>query len=72
MKTSQQEPGGKVVPTDLGAGQIDLKAVVAPVLKNNWHGWLVVEREAGYPNAADNPEELVKQCREYIRKLTGV
>ena len=72
IKDVKQEPGGKVVPTDLGAGQIDIKAVLAPVLKNNWRGWLVVEREAGYPKAADNPEELVQQCREYIRKLTGV
>ena len=72
IKDVKQEPGGKVVPTDLGAGRIDLRAVVDPVLKSDWTGWLVVEREGSYPNAAANPEELMAQCRAYIRKLTGI
>jgi sugar phosphate isomerase/epimerase len=72
IKDVKQEPGGKVVPTDLGAGAIDLQAVVDPVLKSDWRGWLVVEREAGYPKAAENPEALVAQCRAYLRKITGI
>jgi len=64
--------GGKNVPTDLGAGSIDIPGVIAPLKKNHWHGWLVVERESNYPKSADNPEALLKQCREYLRRTCGV
>lgn len=64
--------GGKNIPTDLGAGSIDIAGVIAPLEKNKWRGWLVVERESNYPKSADNPEALLKQCREYLRRTAGV
>jgi sugar phosphate isomerase/epimerase len=72
IKDVTQDSNGKTVPTDLGEGKIDLRAVVAPLLTSDWNGWLVVEREAGYPNAAPNPEALVQQCRAYVRRIAGV
>ncbi|HWB83797.1 MAG TPA: sugar phosphate isomerase/epimerase family protein [Bryobacteraceae bacterium] len=72
IKDVKQDSNGKQVATDLGEGKIDLRAVVAPLLKSDWKGWLVVEREAGYPNAAEHPEELLRQCRGYIRRIAGV
>ena len=64
--------GGKMVATDLGAGKVDLKAVVAPVLNSDWEGWLVVEREGSYPKPAEHPEELLRQCRTYLKQITKV
>ncbi|HKE23929.1 MAG TPA: TIM barrel protein [Bryobacteraceae bacterium] len=72
IKDVTQNSAGKTVPTDLGDGKIDLRAVVSPVLKSDWEGWLVVEREADYPNAAADPEGLLKQCRTYLRGITGI
>ncbi len=72
LKDVKQNEAGKSVPVDLGTGAIDLRAVVAPVLKSDWRGWITVERESNYPLAADNPEQLLKQCRGYVREIVGV
>jgi len=72
LKDVMPGPAGKPVSTDLGAGKIDLKAVVAPLLDSDWEGWLVVEREGQYPKPAENPEQSLRQCRQYIREITGV
>ncbi len=72
IKDVTLDSNGKNVSTDLGKGKIDLKAVIAPLLHSNWRGWLTVEREAGYPNPAPNPEALLKQCRTYLREISGL
>ena len=72
IKDVTLDSNGKNVSTDLGQGKIDLKAVIAPLLHSNWHGWLTVEREVGYPNPAPNPQALLKQCRTYLREISGV
>ncbi len=72
IKDVEQNTAGKTVPTDLGAGKLDLKAVVAPLLDSDWSGWLVVEREENYPKAAEDPEALLKQCRDYLKQITSV
>ncbi len=66
---------GNLIPTDLGAGKIDLKAVVAPLLDSNWEGWLVVEREAPesqYGAPVGRPEEEIRQSRAYLKQIVGV
>lgn len=67
-------PGGqgKGVNTELGAGRIDLKGVVAPLLNSNWEGWLTVEQEGNYPKGWAHPDQIMRQARGYLRKLTGV
>ncbi|MBV9085182.1 MAG: sugar phosphate isomerase/epimerase [Acidobacteriaceae bacterium] len=60
------------IPMDLGKGQINLKGVVAPLLDSDWKGWLTVEREGQYPHPAEHPEALLRQCRDYLRQITGV
>jgi sugar phosphate isomerase/epimerase len=56
-----------------GKGQIDFPGIFKPLLDSHWRGWLTVERESGsYPNPADHPEQLLKNCREHIREITGV
>jgi len=72
IKDVTLDSNGKNVPTDLGAGKLDLKAVVAPLLESDWRGWLVVERESGYPNSAVNPRALLKTSRTYMREISGV
>jgi len=68
-------PGAKRRTTEscaLGEGKINLAGVVAPLLKSNWKGWLTVEREGNYPHGVEDPPAAVKQCRDYLRKITGV
>lgn len=72
IKDVTLDSNGKNVATDLGQGKIDLKAVIAPLLHSNWQGWLTVEREVGYPNPAPNPDALLKQCRDYLREISGI
>lgn len=72
MKDVDENAGGKQVGTDFGAGKLDLKAVVQPILNSDWEGWLVVEREGAYPKPAEHPEVLLKQCREYLKQITSV
>ena len=72
IKDVEKNAQGKVVPVDLGAGKVDLKGVVAPLLDSDWKGWLAVEREGDYPHPAGHPEELLRQCREYLKGITGV
>lgn len=64
--------GGKVVYTDPGEGRIDLKRIIAPLLENNWEGWLEVEEEPNYPKPLANPESVMQTWRQYLRELTGV
>lgn len=63
---------GRSVDVDLGAGKINLKGVVAPVLNSSWEGWLTVEREGHWPNPSANPEQLLSQSRNYMKQITGV
>lgn len=63
---------GRSVDVDLGAGKINLKGVVAPILNSNWEGWLTVEREGHWPNPSANPEQLLGQSRNYVKQITGV
>ena len=72
VKDVTVDAGGRRTSTDLGAGQVDLKAVLQPLVKGAWEGWLVVEREGSYPRPADSPEEKLRQCREYLRAVTGI
>lgn len=62
----------KRVHTKPGAGQVDLKGVVAPLLKGNWSGWLEFEEDGNYPHPIPNPEETFREDREYLRQITGV
>lgn len=72
IKDAKRDARGKVIYTDLGKGRVDLKAVVSPLLKSDWGGWLTVERNSNYPDPAAHPEQLLRQCREYMRRITGV
>jgi inosose dehydratase len=72
LKDANPGPDGKPIFTDLGTGKINLKGVVAPVLDSDWEGWLVVEREGKWPNPVDDPEGKLRQCRQYLRQITGL
>lgn len=73
IKDVTMNPGAtKNEAVDLGAGKLNLKGVVAPLLNSDWEGWLVVEREEHYPKGAEHPEVLLRQCRDYIRTIAGV
>jgi sugar phosphate isomerase/epimerase len=63
---------GKAVNTELGAGRIDLKGVVAPLLHGDWEGWLTVEQEGNYPKGWQHPVAVMRQARDYLRNITGV
>ncbi len=71
MKDVASISNGRKVLSDFGAGKIDLPAVVAPLLNSNWEGWLIAERELPRGSAAD-PAEVQKQCRAYLKQITGV
>lgn len=72
IKDETAGPDGKAMSTDLGAGKIDLKGVVAPILDSDWEGWLEVEREGKWPNPLPDPEAKLRQCRQYLRQITRV
>jgi sugar phosphate isomerase/epimerase len=64
--------GGKIVYTDPGEGKIDLKGIIAPLLKNDWEGWLEIEEEPNYPKPLANPELVMQTWRQHLKELTGV
>lgn len=72
LKDVKRNAAGKVMGVNFGTGAIDLKAVVAPVLNSDWQGWLTVEREGDYPHPVEHPKRALKQCRQYVRQITGV
>lgn len=73
IKNVKRSKDGKLVPAELGAGLVDIRAVVAPLLASNWEGWLTLERETGYyPRPAPHPAMLVRQYRDALRQMTGV
>jgi inosose dehydratase len=72
LKDVKLEPSGKVVYTPFGAGQVNLKGVVAPLLSSDWEGWLEVEEERNYPRPTPHPVQTLRSDREYLRKITGV
>lgn len=65
-------PGEKDIQTALGAGQVDLKGVLAPLLNSDWEGWLEAEESNNYPNAVEHPERQLREWRTYVKKLTSV
>jgi inosose dehydratase len=72
IKDVVKDANGKNVSMDLGAGKVDLAGAVKPLLDSDWEGWLIVEREGAYPRAANNPAQLLRQCRQYVKQITGV
>lgn len=72
IKDAIPTPKGRVVDVDLGAGKVNLRGVVAPLLNSDWEGWLTVEREGPFPNPSGAPEKLQRQCREYLKQITGL
>lgn len=58
--------------TKLGEGQGNLPGVFAPLLKNNWDGWLEIEEEQSYPKPAADPEGILARDRQYLKTATGV
>lgn len=72
LKDVEVDAGGRRTTTDLGAGRVDLKGLLQPLVRGSWEGWLVVEREGSYPRPEESPEEKLRQCREYLRSVTGI
>jgi sugar phosphate isomerase/epimerase len=63
---------GEVIDTEPGEGRINLQGIVAPLLNNNWEGWLEIEEEQYYPKPMPNPEMAMQKWRQFLRGLTGV
>jgi sugar phosphate isomerase/epimerase len=63
---------GKWQTVPFGKGKINLKGVVAPLLRSSWGGWLTVEEEGIWPHGINHPQEILRQCRNFLRQLTGV
>lgn len=72
LRDETRSASGKVVYSEPGEGGINLKGIIAPLLKSNWEGWLEIEEEQYYPKPMPNPELAMKKWRQYLRKLTGV
>jgi sugar phosphate isomerase/epimerase len=72
MKDIVRDENGKEAATEFGQGKIDLKAVVAPLLNSDWEGWLTVEREENYPHPADHPDQIMRQCYDYLKGITEI
>ena len=72
LKDLMLADSGKLVYTKLGAGQVDLKGVVAPLLDGNWSGWLEIEDDGNYPHPLPHPEATLQQDRQYLEQITGV
>jgi len=70
LKDVVRDPSGKIVYTEFGKGQANLKAVVAPLLNTDWEGWLNVEREENYPNPTPNADEVMRRCHDYVEHIT--
>lgn len=66
------ETGKKNIQTAEGEGEVDFKAILAPLLNSNWKGWLIVEEEGNYPNPAEHPEALLRHARAYVKQITSV
>jgi len=63
---------GEIIDAEPGEGRINLKGIVAPLLNNNWEGWLEIEEEQYYPKPMPNPEMAMQKWRQYLRGLRGV
>jgi inosose dehydratase len=72
MKDVVDNSQGKLVTVPFGTGKINLKGVVAPILSSNWEGWLTVEEEGIWPYGLKHPKAVLRECRQYLRKITGV
>jgi sugar phosphate isomerase/epimerase len=72
LKDAVVNAEGKLVTVPFGGGRINLKGVVAPLLRSNWEGWLTVEEEGIWPHGTKHPERVLRQSREYLRRTTGV
>lgn len=63
------EAGKKNIQVAEGAGDVDFKGILAPLLNSDWRGWLIVEEEGNYPNPADHPEALLQHARAYLKQI---
>lgn len=69
FKDMKHGAGGKVVETAMGAGQVNLKGMVAPLIHSGWSGWLEAEEDFAYPRVIDDPEGVLRQWITYTRGL---
>lgn len=72
LKDSKIEASGKIVNVAMGAGEVDVKGVVAPLLNSNWEGWLEIEEDGNYPRPLPGRERILRHDRQYLEKITGV
>jgi sugar phosphate isomerase/epimerase len=72
LRDGTRSPDGKFVYSQPGKGKINLKGIVAPLMKSNWEGWLEIEMEEYYPKPMPDPEQSMREWREYLRVITGV
>lgn len=72
LRDETRSASGKVVYAEPGKGGINLKGIVAPLLRSDWEGWLEIEEEQYYPKPMPDPDSAMREWREYLRQLTGV
>jgi sugar phosphate isomerase/epimerase len=72
LRDETRSASGKVVYADPGKGAINLKGIVAPLIKSDWEGWLEIEEEEYYPKPMPDPDQAMGEWREYLKHLTGV
>lgn len=72
LRDETRSPAGKVIYSEPGEGGINLKGIVAPLMKSDWEGWLEIEEEQYYPKPMPDPEAAMRKWRQYLRQITGV
>ncbi len=72
LKDSKVDPSGRIVNVPMGTGEVNLPGIVAPLLNSGWSGWLEVEEDGNYPKPLSHPEQILRQDRQYLQKITSV
>lgn len=69
FKDMKRGADGKMVETAMGAGQVNLKGMVAPLVHHDWSGWLENEEDFNYPHPIPDPKGTLRQWITYTRGL---
>lgn len=69
FKDMKRGADGKMAETAMGAGQVNLKGIVAPLLHRDWNGWLENEEDFNYPHPIPDPKGALRQWIAYTRGL---
>ncbi|MGH9405052.1 MAG: sugar phosphate isomerase/epimerase family protein, partial [Terriglobia bacterium] len=69
FKDMKRVAGGKSVQTPMRKGEVNVRGILAPLIRSNWTGWVENEEDVTYPHAIADPAGVLRQWITAVRGM---